>query len=119
MTELSLEKMKAERDKLEADLASMKGQMAAAKGQRIRTGQYADPEWWAKLNSAKTHTAARLQKLNRDIAERERAARQAAGGGFASRFVEAAKRRLKPETFDAIAKEAKESAPAQEAGAHH
>lgn len=114
-----LEQMKADRDEVEKDLASMRGQMATAKAQRVKTGQYADPTWWAKLNGARAHASQRLQKLNRDIAAAERARRQSEGRSFAARFVEAAKRRLKPDVFTAIADEAKEPPPAQEAVGSH
>jgi len=110
-----LDQMKAERDKLEEDIASMRGQIEAAQAEKHRTGQHADPGWWARVNSARRHASARLQKLNRDIAELERARRQGEGSAFAVRFVEAAKRRLRPETFNAIAEEAKETTTAQEA----
>lgn len=119
MEQPTLEQMKAERDELEESIASMKGQIAKAKAERHRTGTFADTAWWAKVNSAKTHASQRLQKLNRDIAAAERARRQATGGSFAARFVEAAKRRLKPEVFKAISEDANEIPAAQEVAGSH
>lgn len=70
-SELELEKRKCKiaiRVELDA-LSSIKNQLQEASAQKIKTGEYADPDWWRRANGAKRHHGIRHQALEQTLAE--------------------------------------------------
>ena len=112
----SMDELSARKIELEQAIAEISAQIAAAKARRIETGEYADAGWMARAQSARRFTGLEHQAVLHEIGKRlraERAARHEATMAhdgpkdlWYRRFVQAAKRRLTAETFEAIVSEA-------------
>lgn len=100
---------------LEADANNIKGQIADAQQERRRTGQFADPEWFRKANTALrilNNNKQRLQRRVGMLGELEREKNRILNGSkfrdkhqqFLHAFFRAAKRELPEATLDAVVK---------------
>ena len=85
-----------------ATLIDIKQQIELAKARAEASGQYADPSWWVSVNAAARHKGRRDQQLAREIGEIGRQIAAASGRSFEAAFLDAARERLPPETFDAL-----------------
>lgn len=61
---------------LEADLASIKNQIDFAKSS-ARSGEYADPDWFARVNAARRHKGRQINLINAEIKQRNEQEREA------------------------------------------
>lgn len=94
-------------NELELDLSKIKAQLEDASMKRSTTGEYADPHWFSSARAAQRFKGAAHQRLLRRLAELKRAGRASREWSMERKFIEVARRRLEPETFDSILAEAK------------
>lgn len=105
----TLEATEAAIAEVEAELASLEAKMDAAKARLAATGEYADPDWWARIKIRKRFTGQYHQQLLRHAARLRRGQRAVAGDTLERAFIEAARKLLHPDTFSAIMEEAQEA----------
>lgn len=88
------------------DIAKIKSQIELAKANVVKTGEYADPNWFARVRAALRYKGWRDQMLGNELGRaanriRDLRAKETANS-FEHRFVEAAKRKLTGEQFAEI-----------------
>jgi len=97
-------------EKVLAELAMIKDQVECAKVRRIETGEYADPDWYRRANTALRHKGREHQALLMESGKRRRTGNQRVAAASASSkdrvFIRVALRRLSREVFEEIAREA-------------
>src|SRR5512142_489469 len=91
-TEDELLQMKLE---LEIDLDSIKAQIRVAKAKAASLGEFADPEWWRKVNWAKSLKGRLCQQIQLEL-HRRKDPKTALGLAF----LEVAKKCLEPDLFE-------------------
>jgi hypothetical protein len=105
------EDIKQEMLVLDEEMNSIRAQIDHAKARRFKEGTFADPDWWARANSALRHKGRRRQELQNQLGElnrRQRAENKAkADQNDGSAFIRAAKRLLPGEVYANIWSEAK------------
>jgi len=90
-----------------SEMARMKAQIFEAKSRAV-DGDYSDPDWFRRVNTALRYKGIRHQQLLRRAAELRDSANASNANSWERRFIEAARRRLKPETYQALVDEAGE-----------
>lgn len=93
--------MEQEAQEILYEIADIKGQIAAAKAQSIN-GNYSDPVWFAKANSALRYKQARHQELLRVLAAKRREKNAYKARAFEAAFITAARHVLDKETFASV-----------------
>lgn len=91
---------------LELDLVRIKTQLEDARSREV-AGEYVDRAWFQATRTALRFKGAVHQRLLRRFGELKRAGRASREESLERKFIEAARRRLEPETFSAILAEAK------------
>lgn len=66
----SKERLEDIKVQLEADMASIKNQIDFAKS-GARVGEYADPEWFARVNAARRHKGRQINLINAELKKRK------------------------------------------------
>ena len=83
------------------EIADIKAQIASAKANAIQ-GNYSDPVWFAKVNSALRYKQARHQELLRMLAAKRRKENEQKKQSDEVRFVQAARQMLDRDTYMSI-----------------
>lgn len=100
------EELRHEIDGHLANISAMKGKIAAAKAEKLVTNKYADPKWFAAINSALRHEGQRHQSAITALAEVNRRVRKMKADlndwDDGRMFITAAKRFLDPGEYDSI-----------------
>lgn len=73
----TLEELETQIAQVESDLAMLRGKIESAIGKKNATGEYADPQWFARIRSKLRNTGALHQNLLRKAAAIRREQRQA------------------------------------------
>jgi hypothetical protein len=116
----------AERDRIHTELTEIKAKIAEAKMERVRSGRYADTDWWTRINAAaevKGHQLLKLQgvltKVTKEVKRQHVEAAERDKRTYERRFISAAFRILPRHVFDQLAAiaEGKETLPGMEAEA--
>jgi hypothetical protein len=102
ITALTLAEVEAMIATTEEDLAAMQAKIDSVKAKRVQTGEFADADWYARINAAKRFSGQRHQALLRRAAELRKAARKAGAATFEQAFIAAAREQLSPDAFAAI-----------------
>jgi len=92
---------------LEGDLSSIRTQIAAAQQKAREQGEYADSQWWLKVNWALKTKGRQCQEIQLLLRRRKT---QAVKTSVESEFVTLARAKLPPEQFNSLLQEAKEHA---------
>lgn len=66
------EDIKQEMLVLDEDMNSIRTQIDHARARRFKEGIFADPDWWARANSALRHKGRRRQELQNQLGEMNR-----------------------------------------------
>jgi hypothetical protein len=69
------EDIKQEMLVLDEEMNSIRVQIDHAKARRFKEGTFADPDWWARANSALRHKGRRRQELQNQLGEMNRCLR--------------------------------------------
>jgi hypothetical protein len=85
---------------------AVKARLAILSADRRKRGQYADPDTWNEIESARAATGRHLVIVNDMIGRRRRAAHRESNNRLQERFIAAAKRRLTKELFAELMAEA-------------
>lgn len=107
-TEEELQKLKTT---IEANLVNVKQQIDKASGEAIADGNYADPDWWARVNACKRvlgYLHQRILVKQREFKFNKKDARE---NDIDRLFKEAAKEILPPDMFYKILSAAHEMKP--------
>jgi hypothetical protein len=77
--ELELEKRKLQAAMIECDEAidSIRSQLSRATAIKLKTGQWADPDWWGRTQSALRHRGRQRQNMQTTLAEINRRIKEA------------------------------------------
>lgn len=113
LSELSDSELSSRTERILADLVVIKDKIEAAKVRRIETGEYADPDWYRRANTALRHKGREHQMLLKEAGRRRRSGslphQRAAAESNVSKdrvFIRVALNRLRREVFEEIAREA-------------
>jgi hypothetical protein len=96
------ERYKASMLELEASIASIKSQITAAKSKAAVYGQYADHDWFVRVNDALNHKRREHQRLQFELGRVNREIKAAGAKAFDARFIDVARKMLPKETYVAI-----------------
>lgn len=99
---------------VEEDIAAIRAKIDRAKADKIITGQYSDPDWFARVNAALRFKGMEHQRLQRIAGRLARQERAASARRFEQAFVDQARKVLKPDTFAAIIDRARASLPIED-----
>lgn len=102
---LSREELLSESERTLEDLANIRAQVDVAKRKHAAAGTWADPVWLTRAEAALRHKGRRHQAILLRLSQLRDASAKASQAVFACEFVEVARRRLRVETFAAIAQE--------------
>ncbi len=92
------------KDRIEGELDKVKARIDAAKAARISSGEFADPQWYARINAVRRILGRATQLVQTELSSRRKSRRAT----FSDMFITIAKRRLDPAVFEEIAEEARE-----------
>lgn len=108
---MTVEDLEAERNEIELAIAQIRTQIEYASTKAHETGEYAPADWYVRAKAALRFKGRRHQELLREIARLRREDRAKRNGGlaFEHAFIDAARRRLAPETFTDLMREAHEA----------
>jgi len=108
---LDVAALELRRDEIETAIARIRGQIEHARSQVWTTGEYSDPNWYARARAALRFKGIEHQQILRALAERRREQRREAAAGqdrrFERAFISAARRRLTPELYRELIEEAR------------
>lgn len=104
----SIEELEALRDELEEAIAGIKLQLANAKAKVATSGEYSDPGWYNAAQFALRMKGRDHQRLLREIGLRNKTKRITISNSDQQRFIDVARRRLDPELFADLWREARE-----------
>lgn len=98
---------------VEEEIVQIRGQISTAVANQKKTGEYADPDWFARAHAAlrcKGREAQEIQLELSDVGAAIKArARSRAGVAWSDKaFIRVARRRLDPALFDELMREATE-----------
>ncbi len=119
---LPLEQLEALKIRTLTDISQIDASIEQAQGERIRTGVYADPDWWRRVHSARKIKGITIQaiqtrasQIKREMRERHRTShdavvrdRQESRQTFEHHFLSMARALLDEATFRDIADAARE-----------
>ncbi len=95
---------------LQEDLAGMRAKESSVKANQVDTGEYADPNWFARLRTAIRFKGIEYNMLVKEKADRAKSKRRELASSFESKFIKVAKRRIDEELFHEIWREAMDEA---------
>lgn len=88
---------------VEEAIAAIRAKIDRAKADKITTGEYADPDWFARVNAALRFKGMEHQRLQRIAGRLAREERQARAQSFERAFVDHARKVLAADAFETIA----------------
>lgn len=92
------------------EIANIKTQLRAAKSDAAATGEYSDRQWFISANHALQMKGREHQMVIQELGARRKEERRAHNTSKTEAFVRAARRRLDPELFADLMREADEQA---------
>jgi hypothetical protein len=95
-------------DDLLENIAGIKAQLEAAKGKAVANGEYSDPDWFSRAQFALRMKGREHQMILTEIAARRKEEKRKANDTVERRFIDVARRRLDPELFGELMREAQE-----------
>lgn len=95
---------------VEEDIAAIRAKIDRARADKITSGQYSDPDWYARVNAALRFKGMEHQRLLRIAGRMARAERSAASHRFEQAFIDQARRVLDSDVFTAITEHARATA---------
>lgn len=107
-TEKAIQDIQSKTDEVLEAIARMKAQIDYAKVSKIETGEYADPAWFAKVNSALRFKQIEHQKLIREAAQLKKEKNRQYANDIHRVFVDLAKTRLNGDVFSSLLNQATE-----------
>ena len=92
---------------VEEDIAAIRAKIDRAKADKIITGQYSDPDWYARVNAALRFKGMEHQRLQRIAGRLAREERVAGARRFEQAFINKARDVLAADVFQSIADQAR------------
>lgn len=106
----TLEEAHARLAQVEEAIAAIRTKLDAARAEKIKTGVYADAQWFARAKAALRFKGMEHQRLQRACARLARERRTAQARSFEQAFVDAARKLLPADLFQSIADQAQAGA---------